>query len=324
MYIQKISHFIDVFTEYHTNNIPFIFLINFDISKFYIQKLYNLHSNKDILYDFNGITNFSAENNKKIDITFSKYTIDKEIYRRSFNKAFEYLINGDSYLINLTFPSRIETNLSFTDIFALSSAKYKFKMSDEFVFFSPESFISIVDGIVSTYPMKGTIVMESNDSAKKLLDDEKELAEHITVVDLLRNDLNMIAKNVEVERFRYIVEVERKGVKLLQTISKITGKLNDGKIAELFLKLLPAGSVTGAPKRRTLEIINEIEIDNRCFYTGVAGIFDGKSIDSCVIIRFIEKKNNQLFYRSGGGITVYSEINSEYKELQDKIYLPIL
>jgi para-aminobenzoate synthetase component 1 len=87
--------------------------------------------------------------------------------------------------------------------------------------------------------------------------------------------------------------------------------------------LLPAGSILGAPKKKTLEIILEAENFSRGFYTGVCGFFDGTNLDSCVMIRLIEKENDQLFFKSGGGITHLSKIKDEYQEVKNKIYVPI-
>jgi para-aminobenzoate synthetase component 1 len=88
-------------------------------------------------------------------------------------------------------------------------------------------------------------------------------------------------------------------------------------------KLLPAGSISGAPKQKTVEIIKEAETHQRGYYTGVCGIFDGENLDSGVMIRYIENQNGQLIYKSGGGITVNSEPDYEYNEMIDKIYVPI-
>jgi para-aminobenzoate synthetase component 1 len=96
-----------------------------------------------------------------------------------------------------------------------------------------------------------------------------------------------------------------------------------GSIGDIVVKLLPAGSVTGAPKARTVEIIAEVENAQRGYYTGVFGYFDGSKLDSGVMIRFIERKNDKYFYRSGGGITTQSVVESEYQEAIDKVYVPI-
>ena len=108
--------------------------------------------------------------------------------------------------------------------------------------------------------------------------------------------------------------------------SKISGQLPESytsTLGDILLKLLPAGSITGAPKPKTVEIIKRVENYNRNFYTGIFGYYDGKNLDSAVVIRFIEKENNQLYFKSGGGITSMSDARKEYEELIQKIYVPI-
>jgi para-aminobenzoate synthetase component 1 len=89
------------------------------------------------------------------------------------------------------------------------------------------------------------------------------------------------------------------------------------------VKLLPAGSISGAPKTKTVEIIRQAEQEKRGYYTGVVGYFDGKNLDCGVMIRFIEKQNGTFFYRSGGGITTQSIAEAEYQETIDKVYVPV-
>jgi para-aminobenzoate synthetase component 1 len=146
------------------------------------------------------------------------------------------------------------------------------------------------------------------------------------VVDLLRNDLSMVAKQVRVNKFRYVDKIKAGQKSLLQISSKITGVLETNwheRIGDILLPLLPAGSISGAPKIKTLEIINKVENYNRGFFSGVFGYFDGSKLDSAVMIRFIEQKNGQFIYKSGGGITIDSNPQLEYEEMLDKIYIPI-
>lgn len=108
--------------------------------------------------------------------------------------------------------------------------------------------------------------------------------------------------------------------------SKVTARLPEDwcdHIGTLLGRMLPAGSVTGTPKRSTVEIIAQTESYDRGFYTGVFGVFDGESLRSGVMIRFVEQEQEQLYYKSGGGITIDSDARSEYEELIDKIYLPL-
>jgi para-aminobenzoate synthetase component 1 len=174
--------------------------------------------------------------------------------------------------------------------------------------------------------MKGTIKVSSTESEKELLSDIKEIAEHHTIVDLLRNDLSMVADRINVNRFRYVERIHTHEGELLQVSSEITGKLPDNyqdQLGEIIFKLLPAGSVTGAPKEKTITIIREAEKSDRGYYTGVCGVFDGENLNSAVMIRFIEEHKGALRFKSGGGITFLSNARSEYKELNDKVYVPI-
>ena len=112
----------------------------------------------------------------------------------------------------------------------------------------------------------------------------------------------------------------------MQTSSKITGELPGdwrSRVGDILLRLLPAGSISGAPKQRTLEIIEAAEQYDRGWFTGIFGYFDGLNLDSAVMIRFIEQVDNQLFFKSGGGITHLSNCQQEYRELIEKVYLPV-
>jgi para-aminobenzoate synthetase component 1 len=231
-------------------------------------------------------------------------------YQQAFGKVKTQIRLGNSYLLNLTFASRVETNLSLPEIYNLSSAPYKLLYKNKFVVFSPETFVTIKDGLISSFPMKGTIDATLPNAERTLLEDRKEHAEHNTIVDLIRNDLAMVAEDVVVERFKFLQKVKTHNGLLLQMSSKITGTL-------------PAGSISGAPKQKTLEIIRASENYHRGYYTGIFGHYDGKNLHSAVMIRFIERSNGQLFFKSGGGITSLSRARTEYDELLQKIYLPI-
>lgn len=112
------------------------------------------------------------------------------------------------------------------------------------------------------------------------------------VVDLLRNDLSMVAKNVKVEKFRYITKIEAGEKKLLHVSSHISGNVGDdwhSKIGDILKSLLPAGSISGAPKKSTLEIIQLVEGYERGYFSGVFGVYDGEALNSAVMIRFVQK-----------------------------------
>jgi para-aminobenzoate synthetase component 1 len=252
---------------------------------------------------------------------------DEKHYRAAFDSVRHYIGRGDTYLLNLTFQSALETDLDLLALFRCSQARSKLYVPGKFIVFSPEPFVTIADGIISSYPMKGTAKADSPDAEKLLLDNEKEQYEHNTIVDLIRNDLSMVATGVHVRRFRYVEKLNTNRGDLLQVSSEICGRLPEDylqHLGDILFTMLPAGSVTGAPKEKTVQIIRETETYDRGFYTGIFGFFDGKTLKSAVSIRFIEETPSGLVFKSGGGITALSDPESEYRELLSKIYVPVI
>jgi para-aminobenzoate synthetase component 1 len=317
-------HFVNMMNRWGEQQIPFLFIVDFEMVNPLIMRLEEARQN-EILYFVNGITN--AEKRR---ISRSK-TIEKRPgklsdYERKFNQVLRHLEYGDTFLTNLTISTEVVIANSLQDIFFQSDAKYKLLFKDQFLVFSPETFVKIKDGKIYSYPMKGTIDASVANAKEIILADRKELAEHVTIVDLIRNDLSQVASNVTVKRFRYLDEVRTDGKNLLQVSSEICGHLDGGyrnTLGNILLKLLPAGSVSGAPKPKTLQIIREVEGESRGFYTGIFGYFDGVDLDSGVMIRFIERRGDRFFYRSGGGITTQSVVELEYQEAIDKVYVPV-
>jgi para-aminobenzoate synthetase component 1 len=282
-------------------------------------------ASREIFYDIEGISNFIGKKSTQ-NIVIKKHPVAYQVYLKAFQHVQEEIRKGNSYLTNLTFSTPIEANASLSEIFHCSSARYRLLFKDQFFGFSPESFVKIADGKISTFPMKGTIDASIENAAELLLNNTKEAAEHATVVDLLRNDLSIVASDVRVEKYRYIEKIKTSGKSLLQMSSVVSGDLPSGykdKLADIIISLLPAGSICGAPKRASLKIIGDAEKYERGFYTGIFGIFDGVNLNSGVMIRYIENQNGQLVYKSGGGITAKSNPLEEYQELIDKIYVPV-
>lgn len=307
------------------NGIPFLFAVSFLQDQHYIVPLTDIDP-KTCLFKFGEHSNVPAGKicNKKPE--FSKVPVTFSTYQAAFKKIKSNIEYGNSYLTNLTFATPIKTNLTSAEIFHLAHAPYKIWLKDKFVCFSPEPFVKISNGKITSFPMKGTIDASIPDALGILLADKKELAEHYTIVDLIRNDLSMISEHVKVKRFRYTEKIHTNQKDLYQVSSEIEGTLPAGylcKLGEIIATLLPAGSISGAPKKRTVEIIQETEICDRSWYTGIAGIFDGKNLDSFVLIRFIADSGNGLIFHSGGGITCHSKVNKEYQEMIDKVYLPL-
>jgi len=301
---------------------PFLFIISYDQNKIFVKPLKELDD--DIYYKLEDWRNYPVKKRDKPFI-FSKNPVNFSIYKKSFDSVLEEIRSGNTYLLNLTFKTPIETNYTLKEIFTYARAKFKLYYKDEFICFSPERFVEIQDNTIATYPMKGTIDANLLDAKERILADEKEMAEHVMIVDLMRNDLGIIGSNVKVEKFRYVEKIKAGHKELLQVSSKITATLSSNwqdNIGTFLSQLLPAGSITGTPKKSTVNIINNVENFERDFYTGVFGVFDGTSLRSGVMIRFIEQEKNKLYYKSGGGITIDSDAKSEYEELIDKIYLP--
>lgn len=302
------------------DKVPFFFMIDF------LKEHGEVIPLADLLDDIQFSMHAEKQEISHKDFLFAKHPISYEDYQKQFKVVHDNLMFGNSYLTNLTCATPIKTNLSIEEIYKLTQAKYKLNYKNQFVCFSPEIFVQIKNGKISSYPMKGTIDASIPHAKEIILNDEKEAAEHATIVDLIRNDLSLVSNNVTVTNYRFIDELITNDKTLLQVSSEIVGDLEDdftSQIGTIFDKLLPAGSICGAPKKKTVEIILEAENYNRNFYTGVFGVFDGENVDSAVMIRFIEQENNQLTFKSGGGITAKSECESEFNEMIQKVYVPI-
>ena len=315
----------DLMDELSLKKVPFFFMVDFLLEKVEVFQENEIEE-KSLLIDFQNFKNIKTTEAENAEIELKILSESAEIYRKGFDFVQENLRQGNSYLTNYTMKSEIAINLTLKEIFYHSKAKYKVWYNDEFVFFSPETFVEIIDDQIYTYPMKGTIEASIENAVEILKNDVKEKAEHFTVVDLLRNDLSMVADEVQVDEFQRIDFIKTQQKDLYAMSSKISGKLKpefQNKIGTVMKTLLPAGSILGAPKPKTLEIIAEAENYDRGFYTGVCGWFDGENLDSCVMIRFIEKENGKLFFKSGGGITHLSKFADEYQEMKNKIYVPI-
>jgi para-aminobenzoate synthetase component I len=318
---------IKILNHLGSEQVPFIFIIDFDKKMPWICPLSEVDST-EVLYDINGRTNEwkKPQEQEKKEIKFDVNPVPKNKYKQAFDLVQEHISHGDTFLLNLTMPSRVETNLKLEEIFHYSKARYKLWYKGHFVVFSPECFIKTHGRKIRAFPMKGTIDATIPDAKNKLLKNEKELAEHYTIVDLIRNDLSMVAKNVKVEKFQIIDHIKTNRNELLQMSTEISGELPEdyhSRVGDILFSMLPAGSISGAPKTKTLEIIKVAEQYDRGYYTGVFGIFDGENIDSGVMIRFLEKSSRGLLYKSGGGITTNSNCEEEYQELINKIYLPV-
>ena len=362
---------------------PFLFVINYQGDKAFIRLLSDINP-EECLFDFEGRGNLShvwketwkeetlkeetwmeetsEEETWKEEISETIWQIEPplyEDYERSFNIVKSNLMAGNSYLTNLTCRVPVSCNLSLEEIFHRAKGKYKLLLRRKrtltpFVCFSPETFVRIKGGRIYSYPMKGTLDASLPNAEKQLMEDRKEAAEHATIADLIRNDLSRVAENVRVDKYRYIDVLHTNKGDILQTSSEISGRLPEDyphHLGEILDAQLPAGSITGAPKDKTMQIIHEAEGYDRGFYTGIMGIYDQGELNSAVMIRFIEeetspvdfeadgeknfkakegkasegkesKASRKLYFKAGGGITSKSDCRKEYEEVIQKIYLP--
>lgn len=305
---------------------PFIFVISYDKSRAIVEALEDIDPSQ-LLYNFSGITNIPptlSATESEIEWQFTQPS--RQSYHRSFTMVQDAERAGNSYLVNLTCRVPLTTNLSLRDIFLRTKARYRLWIRGKLVCFSPEIFVRLQNGIISSYPMKGTIDATLPMAREQLLRNPKEAAEHATIVDLIRNDLSMVADRVTVERYRYVEEITTHRGSILQTSTQINGHVRpffQEHPGQLIMQLLPAGSITGAPKPKTMSIIHGAEPYDRGYYTGCMGIWQDGNIDSAVMIRFVDQEDGRLYYKAGGGITAMSDEESEYNEVIEKIYVPV-
>ncbi|TYQ15796.1 UNVERIFIED_CONTAM: aminodeoxychorismate synthase subunit I [Acetivibrio alkalicellulosi] len=266
--------------------------------------------------------------NEITQILDSEFT--KEEYCELVQKAREYIRNGDIFQVNLS--QRFRTRLTnepyriYENLRRLSPAPFSSYISFEDIAVlssSPERFIKVEKGIVQSRPIKGTRprgrdIIEDNNLKKDLLNSHKDRAELTMIVDLVRNDLGRVCEigSVKVEKLFEIEEYAN----VFHLVSTITGKLKkDAHVVDCLKAAFPGGSITGAPKIRSMEIIDELEPCKRGIYTGSIGYigFDGNS-DFNIAIRTITIKDGDAFYNVGGGIVWDSVPKKEYQETLDK------
>lgn len=319
------QHFIQQANLLGSQKQPFFFLIDFEQQKPLIFPLEQAVGN-GIFFAFPQQTNIQSQQKPVEQFELNIVPTDFAKYQQAFELVQQQIQAGNSYLLNLTCQTEISTNYTLKNLFFASQAKYKLLLQDQFVCFSPECFVRIENNKIYSYPMKGTINANEANAAEKLLNSQKEFTEHNTIVDLIRNDLALVSKNIQVMKYRYLEKVETHRGAIYQTSSEICGELPENwqvQIGSILAKLLPAGSISGAPKVKTVEIIQQAEQQKRGYYTGIFGYFDGENLESAVAIRYIEQQNGKYYFRSGGGITALSSLNDEYNEILEKIYVPI-
>ena len=254
----------------------------------------------------------------------------KEKYCQMVEKAKHYIHEGDIFQVVLSNPMRAKAEGSLFDTYrvlrATNPSPYMFYFSSddiELAGASPETLVKLENKKLTTFPLAGTrprgkTKQEDRELEEGLLKDEKELAEHNMLVDLGRNDIGKISKigtvNVEkymcIERFSHVMHIG----------STVTGQIrNDRDAVDAVDAILPAGTLSGAPKFRACQIIQELEQSKRGIYGGAIGYLDfAGNLDTCIAIRLVYKKNGEICIRSGAGIVADSIPESEFQECCNK------
>lgn len=304
--------------------------------------------NKDTYIIANGIIKDSHKSIKEIEDKIKSYTdnieqcydgryevdinsnFNKQEYKDAIDRMIQYIIEGDVYIANMTQQLKIYSEKPPYSVFKKlrknnPSPFGGYLNYDEFkiISASPERFLRVKDSIINTRPIKGTrprgnSLEEDNIMKEELKNSDKDKSELLMIVDLERNDLNKVCEkgSVVVEELFTIEEYAT----VFHLVSDIKGKLrSDLNVADLIQAAFPGGSITGAPKIRAMEIIDELERGNRGIYTGTFGYIslDG-NCDLNIIIRTALYKDNNYYLGVGGGITCESDLEFEYEETLQK------
>lgn len=308
------------------SGVPFIFVCSYDKTRCIVMPMDEVNSN-EMLFSFHGRSNDINETEHVEKPVMTAHYPSFEEYKHGFDIVQKNIAEGNSSLVNYTCRVPIDINLSLNDIYHGSTALFKLWIKDMLVCFSPEIFVRInKEGEISSYPMKGTIDATLPDAEHLLMDNEKEIREHADVVKLISDDISLVAANVHTKRYRYIDKIKTSKGCILETSSEVCGQLPEdycSRIGYILFSQLPAGSITGAPKEKTVKIIDEAENYYRDFYTGVMGYFADGIMESGVMIRFIDNEDGQLCFKAGGGVTALSDCQKEYDEVKEKVYVPI-
>ena len=264
--------------------------------------------------------------------------LSKDGYGERFNKVQEYLKSGDCYQINLAqrFDASFTGNpwLAYCKLRSANQAPFSAYINtgeQQILSLSPERFIQVKEGQVETKPIKGTVPRSQDariDDANKarLASSTKDRAENVMIVDLLRNDLGKVAKpgTVEVPK---LFDIESFNA-VHHLVSTVTSTLADGYTAIDQLKAaFPGGSITGAPKIRAMEIIEELEPHRRSIYCGSIGYISAcGTMDTSITIRTLVCEKGKIYCWAGGGVVADSTLESELQETYDKVnrILPVL
>ena len=296
-----------------------------DVDEGYQAAVKELKKIADLLHEGEKIKEPEGRLKSEVTSLFSK-----EEYCEMVEKAKHYIREGDIFQVVLSncLMADYEGNLfdTYRHLRTINPSPYMFYFSGtdvEIAGASPETLVKLENGVLHTFPLagtrkRGTTWEEDMALEKELLADEKELAEHNMLVDLGRNDLGKISRfgTVEVEQLHSIERYSH----VMHIGSTVKGIIREDKDAlDAIEAVLPAGTLSGAPKIRACQIIGELEKNKRGVYGGAIGYIDFTgNMDTCIAIRIVYKKNNKVFVRSGAGIVADSVPEKEYEECLNK------
>lgn len=252
-----------------------------------------------------------------------------EQYRESVLKAIAHCQRGDTFqmVLSRSFSTsfRGDEFLLYRALRSINPSPYLFYFDyGSFKIFgsSPEAQLEVNDKVASIFPIAGTYKRTGDDendakSARALFEDEKENSEHVMLVDLARNDLSKSGDRVSVEKFKEIQFFSH----VIHLVSKVSTRLRKGKTAiDLAADTFPAGTLSGAPKHRAMELIDEYESSKRGYYGGMIGLMDFHgNFNHAILIRSFLSQNNTLHFRAGAGVVAKSDPDSEVQEVYNKI-----
>tara|TARA_Y100000590_G_scaffold469963_1_gene660991 strand:+ start:1512 stop:2975 length:1464 start_codon:yes stop_codon:yes gene_type:complete len=299
----------------------------YDYESYYLNQISNLHFLKNLALNFTHKKEVKKTNIKKIEV---KSNISKNKFKEIVLKAKNYIKKGDIFQVVLS--QRFETKLTKTPLEIYK--KLRIANPSPFMFFfnfedfqiigsSPEILVRLRKNKITIRPIAGTRPRGSNSAKdaffkKQLINDKKELSEHLMLLDLGRNDIGKVSKintvkvteKFKVEKYSHVMHI----------VSNVEGNFNNKHfILDTMLAGFPAGTVTGAPKIRAMEIIDELEKSKRKMYAGSIGYFSAnKNFDTCIALRTALIKNNKFYIQSGAGIVADSIPEKEYMETVNK------
>ncbi len=309
---------------------PSIPIAQFNAYDFYIQfedgQTNCFYSSPDFPAEFTCILANETEDYPKKTLNSFSATLEETEYHNNFSKIIDYITAGDIYQINYTHLMQAQMDRSGRELFGLFAeanpadyAVYWEAKDLNIISLSPESFVCIKDDTITTMPIKGTrprgaTPQEDAQLKNELLTSRKEQAELFMITDLLRNDVGKVSRvgTVDVIHKKKLQELAT----VFHTFAEITGKKSPVlSNIEALLSMFPGGSITGCPKKRAIEIINEIEDSPRGIYTGSIGyILPNQDLEFNIAIRTVIQRGNHLSLGVGGGITIESNVVDEYHE----------